>query len=527
MKDREAGKKNRREKRTDERLTLNTKLILVIAGSLLLAIGLFFVWLKATVYIIDKDYLDETATARRTEEKIDRFSDYVRDNKVKSTDMNAILRWQQEEGSVYLLVYQNENVIYDSTKQKRRTTMERFFNKITNGNQKGRKLAESEEDKKKMLNNIKNKHLMEIYKKKAESQKQKNGSADRSDEEQLDPSTEYEETMPIGSDDAESIAAEYGSYAFYSVRFEDGLYDVCIVDYSEKRVYYFWLTIGFLVCSFIFMMLVMIYNGRVVKRVRRLTQEVSRIKKKDINAAITKSGNDELYVLADNIDSMRNSIIHQMSKEKEAWQANRDLVTAMAHDIRTPLTVLSGYLDLLETGEFESEEEYKQYVDICVDKARQLKDLSDKLFRYFFVYSGHTDELKMEIYQAKEFLQQMVVEYMCLLEEKGITFRVTTEDNSPRIQIDAPYLKRLFDNIFTNIRKYSDYSKPVDIIYRTSDTQVTLVISNYISKNRNEAESTRIGVKTCEKIAQEMNIDFTIEEKKEQYAVTLVFAIVK
>ncbi len=524
MKDRETRQKNRREKRTDEKLTLNTKLILVIAGSLLLAVGLFFVWLKTTVYIIDKNYLNETATARRTEEKIDRFSDYVRDNKVKSTDMNAILRWQQEEGSVYLLVYQNENVIYDSTKQKRRTAMERFFNKITNGNQKGRKLAESEEDKKQMLNNIKNKHLMEIYKKKAEDQKQKT-----KDMEQKQPlqDVEYSETIPIDELERTDVTGQTGSYVFYSVRFEDGLYDVCIVDYSEKRVYYFWMTIGFLVCSFIFMMFVMIYNGRVVKRVRRLTREVSCIKKKDINAAITKSGNDELYVLADNIDSMRNSIIQQMSKEKEAWQANRDLVTAMAHDIRTPLTVLNGYLDLLETSEFDSEEEYKQYVDICVDKAGQLKDLSDKLFRYFFVYSGHTDELKMEKFPAKEFFQQMIGEYMCLLEEKGITFQVKTENNSPKIQIDAPHLKRLFDNIFTNIRKYSDYSKPVEIQYSTSDTKVTLVISNHISKNRNEAESTKIGIKTCEKIAQEMNIDFSVKEKKGQYTVTLVFAIVE
>lgn len=54
MKDRETRQKNRREKRTDEKLTLNTKLVLVIAGSLLLAVGLFFVWLKTTVYIIDK-----------------------------------------------------------------------------------------------------------------------------------------------------------------------------------------------------------------------------------------------------------------------------------------------------------------------------------------------------------------------------------------------------------------------------------------------------------------------------------------
>lgn len=104
MKDRETRQKNRREKRTDEKLTLNTKLVLVIAGSLLLAVGLFFVWLKTTVYIIDKKYLDETATARRTDEKIDRFSDYVRDNKVKSTDMNAISDGSRKR-EVYIFLY--------------------------------------------------------------------------------------------------------------------------------------------------------------------------------------------------------------------------------------------------------------------------------------------------------------------------------------------------------------------------------------------------------------------------------------
>lgn len=174
MKDR--AEQKRFEKDAEKRLTLNTKLILVIAGSLLLAVVLFFIWLKTTVYVIDKKYLNEATVARRTEEKIDRFSDYVSKNKVKSTDMNAILSWQREEGSVYLLVYQNENVIYDSTKQKRRTMVERFFNKISNGNQKGRKLAESEEDKRQMLNNIKSKHLLEIYRKKAESKKQEERS---------------------------------------------------------------------------------------------------------------------------------------------------------------------------------------------------------------------------------------------------------------------------------------------------------------------------------------------------------------
>ena len=53
------------------------------------------------------------------------------------------------------------------------------------------------------------------------------------------------------------------------------------------------------------------------------------------------------------------------------------------------------------------------------------------------------------------------------------------------------------------------------------------MISNYINKNRNEAESTRIGLKTCEKIAQEMEIEFSANEKKDRYTVRLIFVIVK
>ena len=205
MKDR--AEQKRFEKDAEKRLTLNTKLILVIAGSLLLAVVLFFIWLKTTVYVIDKKYLNEATVARRTEEKIDRFSDYVSKNKVKSTDMNAILSWQREEGSVYLLVYQNENVIYDSTKQKRRTMVERFFNKISNGNQKGRKLAESEEDKRQMLNNIKSKHLLEIYRKKAESKKQEERSDQSIFDDTSSTETDYTETIPSNASDVEDFAS--------------------------------------------------------------------------------------------------------------------------------------------------------------------------------------------------------------------------------------------------------------------------------------------------------------------------------
>lgn len=527
---RQEAKLDRQRKKAEGIRTLNTKLVWIVVGNLLLVICLFFIWSKVTVYGIEKKYLNESAANKRTEAKINDFSDYVSEKNIASNDVNAILKWQRQERDVYILVYQNETVIFDSSKQKDISIMQRLINKLSNSNSGGRKLVDSEDEKKEILSKIKNKRLLENYQKSQEAE-----SGDTTEEvtteavkaettatEAVTTETATTEVSLPEKDEVE-LAAQYQNYAFYPVRFADGLYDVCIVDYSEKKIYYISMIIGFLVCMFLYVALIMFYNGRIVRRVRRLTHEVSKIKNDNIQAEITKSGNDEIYILAENIDSMRNSIIQQMSKEEEAWQANRDLVTAMAHDIRTPLTVLNGYLELLQEGAFESDEEYQQYIETCVDKAGQLKDLSDKLFRYFFVYSGHTDKLKMEIFDAKELFQQMVGEYIILLEEKGITFHRKTDAASLKIAVDVSYLKRLFDNIFTNIRKYSDYGKPVDVIYEVSEHTVKLVISNYIRKDRNGAESTRIGIKTCEKIAQEMNISFSVKEERRRYTVTLIF----
>lgn len=527
---RQEAKLDRQRKKAEGIRTLNIKLVWIVVGNLLLVICLFFIWSKVTVYGIEKKYLNESAANKRTEAKINDFSDYVSEKNIASNDVNAILKWQRQERDVYILVYQNETVIFDSSKQKDISIMQRLINKLSNSNSGGRKLVDSEDEKKEILSKIKNKRLLENYQKSQEAE-----SGDTTEEvtteavkaettatEAVTTETATTEVSLLEKDEVE-LAAQYQNYAFYPVRFADGLYDVCIVDYSEKKVYYISMIIGFLVCMFLYVALIMFYNGRIVRRVRRLTHEVSKIKNDNIQAKITKSGNDEIYILAENIDSMRNSIIQQMSKEEEAWQANRDLVTAMAHDIRTPLTVLNGYLELLQEGAFESDEEYQQYIETCVDKAGQLKDLSDKLFRYFFVYSGHTDKLKMEMFDAKELFQQMVGEYIILLEEKGITFHRKTDAASLKIAVDVSYLKRLFDNIFTNIRKYSDYGKPVDVIYEVSEHTVKLVISNYIRKDRNGAESTRIGIKTCEKIAQEMNISFSVKEERRSYTVTLIF----
>ena len=78
----------------------------------------------------------------------------------------------------------------------------------------------------------------------------------------------------------------------------------------------------------------------------------------------------------------------RMNSERAAQEANNQLITSMSHDIRTPLTSLIGYLDIISGHKYKNEQELQKYIGSCSDKAVQLKDLSDKLFQYFLVYNN-------------------------------------------------------------------------------------------------------------------------------------------
>ena len=139
-----------------------------------------------------------------------------------------------------------------------------------------------------------------------------------------------------------------------------------------------------------------------------------------------------------------------------------------------------------------------------VEKAEQLRMMSDKMFRYFYVYSKSSDELNMETFQAGPFLNQMLGEYMVLLGENGYQFNVDISDREAEISVDVQGMKRITDNVFTNIRKYSDKTKPIDVRVYVDVRRVRIFFRNYISVESARAESTHIGTLTCQKMAEEM-----------------------
>lgn len=565
------------------RLTLSIKLLIVIIGGLAFSTVIFFLNVYIISSYLQNVYLSDENTKQRNDEHIENFAEYVKKNKVGASDIKSILTWQEKENNVYILVYENDEIIYDSTWWAGRRNRN-FIDKFAITDKDTGDMVISETEKKEILRQIKLKReagnvdknnggtttetgnetsfmttettedTVATTEKSTETTEDTTATTEKSAEVTEDTTATTEKSAETTKQKSEQYAdynnnsdkkrydykepkyyvvtedsktEESQQYGFYPIKFADGIYDVCILDYSESTVYGYCLIVSFFFSCLVLVAIIVIYHRREIKRVIRLTNEVKNIESLDIDNPISLKGRDEIYDLSVSVDNMRNRIIDKMGEEKAAWQANSDLVTAMAHDIRTPLTVLAGYLDLIKNKDYSSEEELFQYINISVDKAEQLRDLSDKLFRYFYVYSKGDDNIVLEEFDAAGLFDQLIGEYVILLEEKGYTFKIDTFNHAANIKIDIQYLKRLTDNIFTNIRKYADKSKPVKITHTLHRDKVSMRVRNEISKERNTAESTRIGLQTCEKIAEQMGGRFRTEEKGTVYTVYIEFPIVK
>lgn len=311
------------------------------------------------------------------------------------------------------------------------------------------------------------------------------------------------------------------------VRFQDGTYYVYINVYPERAWHRIMGILEIILAALVFFVVVLKYNKYVMRRVINLSDDVSRIAEGDLHHAMGMEQNDELGMLSVNVDRMRASILEKMENEQAAQKANMELITSMSHDIRTPLTSLIGYLDIIEGRKYNSLDEVHQYIDSCRDKAFQLKDLSDKLFQYFLVFRGDQDDMEMELLDAGILFQQMLGEHVSELESYG--YDVNLQYNIPEhvmTETDVSGVHRIFDNLFSNMMKYASEKFPIEVKGSLIQHKVKLVFQNHIREEAKKVESTKIGVKTCQRLVQDLHGSFHVMEEEKIYTTEILFPVI-
>ena len=331
------------------------------------------------------------------------------------------------------------------------------------------------------------------------------------------------EEAPVSNQisDLVQIAGIYGK--LYPMRFSDGEYQIAIGDSSQNRERVVFLIGSLVLAAVAFIAVMFFYIRRVTDRIIDLSEEAVVIGRGDLEAPINVAGGDEISVLAAEMDNMRRSVIERMGNEKRAWEANSELITAISHDIRTPMTSLIGYLGLLNDSSPDDRESRERFAAAAYHKALDLKDLTDELFKYLLVFGRAEIEMEREKYDARLLVEQLVGEAAFDLKDTG--FEVEQQDFTGECTVvaDPMYLKRVMDNLVSNAKKYADRS--VRVVFRSelSGGVLSVRVSNAIAAGVSRVESTKIGLRTCEKIMQAMGGSF--ETKIEDERFTAVFSL--
>ena len=272
------------------------------------------------------------------------------------------------------------------------------------------------------------------------------------------------------------------------------------------------------------MAIIMIYYfGTITKRISLLQKNVRIIEEGDLEHTLSQSGNDEISLLARDVESMRDAIVDNMTRERRAWEANAGLITAMSHDVRTPLTVLLGYLDLIEMQNDGSVNE--EYIASCRENALRLKNLSDDMFSYFLVFGRGGEELSMSRVDAKVLVEHVISEYTLLLSENGYTFEISGDVPSVSVSIDDRYFRRVIDNIFSNIMKYADVNSPIWLGVKQDGDGLTFYCKNKTRTDKDMPESNGIGLRTCSKMMEEMGGRLSFGESNGVFEIAITLPV--
>lgn len=145
-----------------------------------------------------------------------------------------------------------------------------------------------------------------------------------------------------------------------------------------------------------------------------------------------------------------------LRKERHRYQQGdlelKEAVTNISHDLRTPLTAINGYLDLLERE--EKSENVQRYLAQIQNRTEVLKNLTEELFRYSVVTS--TQELKLERMDIVRALEESLLSFYGVMQEKGIQPEIELPEEPVFRELDAGAVNRIFSNIISNALKYSD-----------------------------------------------------------------------
>lgn len=264
--------------------------------------------------------------------------------------------------------------------------------------------------------------------------------------------------------------------------------------------------------------------------IRNIIRDLEDITEKDTNLLLTTSSGDKS--IKSLVDSLNKELKKLLSIKREYSKGVFDVKNSaenIAHDIRTPLTVIKGYVDLLE--EEDLSEEGKKCLEIIKGRTRYMKEMTDELFLSLSMKSRGV--LSLFDIDAKSVLEEALVSFYNEFKKKGMTPSIITPNDKVILKADSKAIYRVYSNIISNALKYGEGEFNVQM-----DEKGNITFSNY-APNMDSVEANKlldryytisdakassgIGLSISNEILQEMGGELKVRLDNKRLYISIIY----
>ena len=263
---------------------------------------------------------------------------------------------------------------------------------------------------------------------------------------------------------------------------------------------------------------------KLVKDILEIKKGIQILEGGNLTFEIQSKRKDEITDLVNSINRMSKELDFQRKEEEILKQKNYDLVTSISHDIRTPLTTVNSYIDLILEGKYSDAKELNRFLTKIKEKSIQINDLTDNLFSHF-LNQNKDYTYNFETIIGNEFIRYLLSSMEESLKDKGyqVTIELDLKDDF-FLKVDVMQIERVFNNLEGNLIKYARKSNPIIYTASLANNMLYITGKNYILKN-NSLDSHGVGIINCQEIIKLHSGEMRTFIEDESYHVVITLPV--
>ena len=236
---------------------------------------------------------------------------------------------------------------------------------------------------------------------------------------------------------------------------------------------------------------------RVKKQIAEMTDALIDVKNGNGNRRILSATNELVAPIAYEINEIVVSYENRLSIVRQTEETNRQLMTSLSHDVRTPLITLIGYLDAAHKG-LVTGKDRDNYIETARRKAHDLKEYIDVLFDWFKLNSN---EFALEIHpvESAELTRNILIDWIPIFEDKQVDYNIDIPEQPVRVRLDADSYMRLINNLIQNVIAHSHADKIKITLSRKRNNMELLLADNGVGIEKEDLKHIFERLYKCDK----------------------------